>query len=112
MTEQVLDAISCGDFETYTKLCDAQLTSFEPEALGNLLDGMEFHKFYFDNGEIHEILEEEAEKESDDPSFIPSTVLGKNSKAVNTTILNPSVHMLGDDAACIAYIRLTQYMDK
>lgn len=50
MTEQVLDAISCGDFETYTKLCDAQLTSFEPEALGNLLDGMEFHKFYFDNG--------------------------------------------------------------
>ena len=51
MTEQVLDAISCGDFETYTKLCDAQLTSFEPEALGNLLDGMEFHKFYFDNGQ-------------------------------------------------------------
>lgn len=41
-----------------------------------------------------------------------SAVLGKNSKAVNTTILNPSVHMMGEDAACIAYIRLTQYMDK
>ncbi len=25
-------------------------------------------------------------------------VLGKNSKALNTTILNPSVHLLGDDA--------------
>lgn len=39
-------------------------------------------------------------------------VLGKNCKAVNTTILNPHVHLLGEDAAVIAYIRLTQYMDK
>ncbi|XP_018055458.1 PREDICTED: calcium/calmodulin-dependent protein kinase type II alpha chain isoform X5 [Atta colombica] len=39
-------------------------------------------------------------------------VLGKNCKAVNTTILNPHVHLLGEDAACIAYVRLTQYMDK
>nr|CAD7456478.1 unnamed protein product [Timema tahoe] len=40
------------------------------------------------------------------------SVLGKNCKALNTTILNPHVHLLGDDAACIAYVRLTQYMDK
>lgn len=40
------------------------------------------------------------------------SVVGKNCKAVNTTILNPNVHLLGDDAACIAYVRLTQYMDK
>lgn len=33
-------------------------------------------------------------------------------KAINTTILNPHVHLLGDDAACIAYVRLTQYIDK
>ncbi|XP_026679463.1 calcium/calmodulin-dependent protein kinase type II alpha chain [Diaphorina citri] len=72
----------------YTKICDPHLTAFEPEALGNLVEGMEFHKFYFDN------------------------VVGKNCKAVNTTILNPNVHLLGDDAACIAYVRLTQYMDK
>jgi len=26
------------------------MTAFEPEALGNLLEGMEFHKFYFDHG--------------------------------------------------------------
>ncbi|KAL0177858.1 hypothetical protein M9458_026752, partial [Cirrhinus mrigala] len=35
----------------------------------------------------------------------------KNSKPVHTTILNPHVHLIGEDAACIAYIRLTQYMD-
>ncbi|XP_014221030.1 calcium/calmodulin-dependent protein kinase type II alpha chain isoform X8 [Trichogramma pretiosum] len=88
MTEQLIESINTGDFEAYTKICDPHLTAFEPEALGNLVEGMEFHKFYFDN------------------------VLGKNCKAVNTTILNPHVHLLGDDAACIAYVRLTQYMDK
>ncbi|KAK8749345.1 hypothetical protein OTU49_015805 [Cherax quadricarinatus] len=87
-TEQLIDCINGGDFEGYTKICDTHLTSFEPEALGNLVEGLEFHKFYFDN------------------------VLGKNCKAVNTMILNPHVHLLGDDAACIAYVRLTQYMDK
>ena len=50
ITEQLLDAISSGDFESYASMCDPRLTSFEPEALGNLLDGMDFHKFYFDNG--------------------------------------------------------------
>uniref|UniRef100_A0A1B6CFX4 Calcium/calmodulin-dependent protein kinase II association-domain domain-containing protein n=1 Tax=Clastoptera arizonana TaxID=38151 RepID=A0A1B6CFX4_9HEMI len=88
MTEQLIEAINMGDFEAYTKICDPHLTAFEPEALGNLVEGMDFHKFYFDN------------------------VVGKNCKAVNTTILNPNVHLLGDDAACIAYVRLTQYMDK
>ncbi|XP_049819380.1 calcium/calmodulin-dependent protein kinase type II alpha chain isoform X3 [Aethina tumida] len=88
MTEQLIEAINTGDFEAYTKICDPHLTAFEPEAMGNLVEGMDFHKFYFDN------------------------ILGKNCKAVNTTILNPHVHLLGEDAACIAYVRLTQYMDK
>lgn len=28
------------------------MTSFEPEALCNLIEGLEFHKFYFDNGNV------------------------------------------------------------
>jgi len=40
-------------------------------------------------------------------------VLSKNNKtAMNTFILKPYVHFLSDDAACIAYIRLTQYLDR
>lgn len=32
------------------KICDPHLTAFEPESLGNLVEGMDFHKFYFENG--------------------------------------------------------------
>ncbi|XP_026817307.1 calcium/calmodulin-dependent protein kinase type II alpha chain isoform X21 [Rhopalosiphum maidis] len=87
ITEQLIESINNADFEGYTKICDPHMTAFEPEALGNLLEGMEFHKFYFDH------------------------VLGKN-RGINTTVLNPTVHLLGDDAACIAYIILVQYIDK
>ena len=30
-------------------LCSPSMTAFEPEARGNLVEGMAFHKFYFDN---------------------------------------------------------------
>ena len=33
----------------FRRLCDPHLTAFEPEAIGNLVEGLEFHKFYFDN---------------------------------------------------------------
>ncbi|XP_051517285.1 calcium/calmodulin-dependent protein kinase type II subunit gamma-like isoform X25 [Myxocyprinus asiaticus] len=87
ITEQLIEAINNGDFEAYAKICDPGLTCFEPEALGNLVEGMDFHRFYFEN------------------------LLSKNSKPIHTTILNPHVHLIGEDAACIAYIRLTQYVD-
>ncbi|XP_051540041.1 calcium/calmodulin-dependent protein kinase (CaM kinase) II beta 1 isoform X19 [Myxocyprinus asiaticus] len=87
ITEQLIEAINNGEFEAYAKICDPGLTCFEPEALGNLVEGMDFHRFYFEN------------------------LLSKNSKPIHTTILNPHVHLIGEDAACIAYIRLTQYID-
>uniref|UniRef100_A0A8C7KNG6 calcium/calmodulin-dependent protein kinase n=1 Tax=Oncorhynchus kisutch TaxID=8019 RepID=A0A8C7KNG6_ONCKI len=49
ITEQLIEAVNNGDFEAYAKICDPCLTSFEPEALGNLVEGMDFHRFYFDN---------------------------------------------------------------
>ncbi len=36
----------------FSKICDPGLTSFEPEALGNLVEGMDFHRFYFENRKI------------------------------------------------------------
>lgn len=88
LTEQMIAAITSGNYEEYTKYADPALTCFEPETMGNMIVGMDFHKFYFDH------------------------VFSKNNKPVNTSILNPLVHLLGDDAACIAYVKLTQYIDR
>ncbi|XP_033097094.1 calcium/calmodulin-dependent protein kinase type II delta chain-like isoform X2 [Anneissia japonica] len=85
LTEQIIEAIQKGDYETYTQICDPHLTCFEPEAFGNLIHGMDFHKFYFDNA-------------------------NKGNKARNT-IVNPYVHLIGEDTAVIAYVRLTQFIN-
>ncbi|ULT96946.1 hypothetical protein L5515_012137 [Caenorhabditis briggsae] len=85
VTQTLLDAISCKDFDTYTRLCDTSMTCFEPEALGNLIEGIEFHRFYFD---------------------------GNRKNQVHTTMLNPNVHIIGEDAACVAYVKLTQFLDR
>uniref|UniRef100_A0AAQ4Q515 calcium/calmodulin-dependent protein kinase n=1 Tax=Gasterosteus aculeatus aculeatus TaxID=481459 RepID=A0AAQ4Q515_GASAC len=87
VTEQLIEAINNGDFEAYTKICDPGLTSFEPEAMGNLVEGTDFHRFYFENA------------------------LSKGKQPIHTILLNPHVHLIGEEAACIAYIRLTQYID-
>uniref|UniRef100_A0A8C2DK80 calcium/calmodulin-dependent protein kinase n=1 Tax=Cyprinus carpio TaxID=7962 RepID=A0A8C2DK80_CYPCA len=85
VTELLIEAINNGDFEAYTKISDPGLTSFEPEALGNLVDC----RIYFKK----------------------IATLSKGHKPIHTILLNPHVHLIGEDAACIAYIRLTQYMD-
>jgi calcium/calmodulin-dependent protein kinase (CaM kinase) II len=63
-------------------LCHPELTCFEPEAHGQLVQGMAFHKFYFD--------------------------LGASSSPRNTTMASPQVRMLGNDAAVVACVRLVQ----
>lgn len=44
-------------------------------------------------------------------SSVAPPVWSRNSKPVHTTILNPHIHLMGDESACIAYIRITQYLD-
>lgn len=88
MTEQLIEAINNCDLDAYQKLCDVEeLTAFEPEMCGILLKGIDFHKFYFENK------------------------FDKCCQAINTTILNPHVHLLDENAACVAYVRLTQVID-
>lgn len=84
LTQRLLDAIADGDWDTYAKLCDDTLTCFEPEARGHLVQGMAFHKFYFDNLS-HRL-------------------------AVNTTIVSPHVRIPGENVALISYVRLQQRM--
>uniref|UniRef100_A0AC34F259 Calcium/calmodulin-dependent protein kinase II association-domain domain-containing protein n=1 Tax=Panagrolaimus sp. ES5 TaxID=591445 RepID=A0AC34F259_9BILA len=93
VTQQLQDAIACKDFETYSRLCDPSMTCFEPEAQGNLVEDLDFHKFYFDN----------------------AAAMNANTARkpqIHTTVLNPNVHLMGEEGACIAYVRLIQYIDK
>jgi ketosteroid isomerase-like protein len=82
--QRLLASIAAGDWNTYAELCDATLTAFEPEARGHLVEGMDFHQFYFGQGGI----------------------AGPH----NTTMCSPHVRLLGD-VAVVSYVRLVQRLD-
>ena len=81
-TQELLDAIADGDWPTYAELCAEDLTAFEPEARGQRVEGLGFHKFYFD--------------------------LGVPTGTRHTTMIDPKVRLLGEQAALVTYIRLVQ----
>ena len=81
LNQQLLDSITLADWATYEKLCDPTLTAFEPEAVGQLVEGMDFHRFYFAMGGLP----------------------GHH----NTTMCSPNVRIMGD-VAVICYVRLIQ----
>jgi calcium/calmodulin-dependent protein kinase (CaM kinase) II len=82
LTQQLLDSIASGDWTTYERLCDPTLTAFEPEACGQLVTGLLFHKFFFDR------------RERPTPH--------------HTTMCAPHVRLLGADTAIVSYVRLHQ----
>ena len=84
LTRQLVESIVHSDWETYTQLCAEDLTAYEPEANGHLVKGMAFHKHYFDMQNASPYAN------------------------ATTTLSSPSVRILGEEAAVIAYVRLTQ----
>src|SRR5262245_13690067 len=81
LNQRLLDSIASADWKTYEGLCDPSLTCFEPEAMGQLAQGMEFHRFYFE---------------------APGAA-----SPHNTTMASPHVRVMGD-VAVISYVRLNQ----
>jgi hypothetical protein len=81
LNQRLLDCIAQGDWSIYETLCDPTLTAFEPEAQGQLVEGLEFHHFYFRLGGTR----------------------GPN----HTTMCAPRVRLLGD-VAIVTYVRLNQ----
>jgi len=84
VSAKLLKAIDAGDWKGYAALCDESLTCFEPEARGNLVAGMPFHKFYFD---------------------LPG---GGGPRL--SSMASPHVRVMGDTAV-VCYIRLVQKLD-
>src|SRR5690242_5801523 len=81
LTQRLLDSIAAADWATYEELCDSGLTAFEPEARGQLVEGMAFHRFYFN--------------------------LGAAPGHRQTTMCAPRVRLMGD-VAVVTYVRLNQ----
>jgi calcium/calmodulin-dependent protein kinase (CaM kinase) II len=98
-TRSLLESIVAQDWETYTSLVDASISCFEPEAIGNLVEGLEFHKFYFNN----------ENKTNDSTSNYSSSSSSNRKRVNNTTMVRPHVRILaGGNAAVVSYVRLTQ----
>ena len=86
LSQKLLISIDTGDWVKYASLCDASITCFEPEALGHLVTGLPFHKFYFD---------------------LPATA---TRPAKQSSIASPNVRIIGD-AAVVTYVRVVQKLD-
>lgn len=89
LTQQLLTAIATGDWTAYCRLVADDITCFEPEARGQLVEGLPFHEFYF--------------KLPKDPA--------KPARPATNTITTPVVRLLSDTVALVAYVRLTQTLD-
>mmetsp|Transcript_18790 Transcript_18790/g.28139 ORF Transcript_18790/g.28139 Transcript_18790/m.28139 type:complete len:139 (-) Transcript_18790:9-425(-) len=99
LNQELLDSIASGNFSKYNSLCASDLTCFEPETAGVLVQGISFHKYYFD---LDQAMAKETETESASASTLPIT---------NISMSNPHLRWLGDDAVIIAYTRLDQKLD-
>mmetsp|Transcript_8980 Transcript_8980/g.20942 ORF Transcript_8980/g.20942 Transcript_8980/m.20942 type:complete len:170 (+) Transcript_8980:34-543(+) len=87
-TEALLKSVP-NDWAAYESLCDADITCFEPEAVGYCAKGLAFHKFYF------ELFGGKA------ASFPP-----------NTTLCDEDIRILnGGKSAVMVYTRLVQKVD-
>src|SRR5947209_14826033 len=81
LTQRLLDAIAAGDWATYTELCANDLTAFEPEACGQLIEGLSFHQFYFN--------------------------LPNRGQRKQVTMAAPRVRVMGE-VAVVTYVRVNQ----
>ncbi len=84
-SRKLLACIDAGNWGEYVKLCDESITCFEPEALGHLVVGLPFHKFYFD--------------------------LPASNSPRQSTMASPQVRVLSDTSALVTYVRVVQKLD-
>jgi ketosteroid isomerase-like protein len=86
LTRRLLAAVAAGDWSAYVGLVSDDLTCFEPEARGQIVEGLPFHQFYFNL-----------------PPGSP--------RPVTVTLASPRVRFLSENVALVIYVRLTQTLD-
>ena len=86
INQAMLESVASGNWEHYSQVCSADVSCFEAESEGHLVEGLPFHRYYFDlPGE---------------PNASPTPV--------TVTMARPHLRWLSDDAVVLSYTRLTQ----
>ena len=85
INQAMLESVATGDWEHYSKVCSPEISCFEAESEGHLVEGLAFHRYYFE--------------------LPPST---NAPSPVSVTMARPHLRWLSEDAVVLSYTRLTQ----
>lgn len=99
LTELLLNALNQGDYDTYTRLCDPHMTSFEPENMGNLIDNMEYRRLCIDQArqlQIHHHIQRQTASQSQ----VAATSQRQQAIAVAATAAAAAAAAAATAAAC------------
>ena len=88
INQAMLESVASGDWARYASFCANDLSCFEAETNGHLVEGLPFHRYYF-------------ELPAGEGPTIPVTV----------TMARPHLRWLSDDAVVLSYTRLTQRLN-
>ena len=88
INQAMLESVATGDWARYASFCASDLSCFEAETNGHLVEGLPFHQYYFN-------------LPTSDAAPTPATV----------TMARPHLRWLSDDAVVISYTRLTQRLN-
>jgi len=89
INQAMLDSVLRGDWNSYVSYCSDDISCFEAETNGVLVEGKAFHRFYF----------------SDDDSSNTGT---SATASAQVTMVRPHLRWLSDDVVVLSYTRLVQ----
>lgn len=93
LNQSMLKSVLNGDWETYASFCSSDLSCFEAESNGVLVEGLRFHQFYFS------------------PTSQTSTPPQCDRPTAQVTMARPHLRWLNDEAVILSYTRLVQRLE-
>ena len=89
INQAMLESVAKGDWATYAQVCSDDVSCFEAESEGHLVEGLPFHRYYFD-------------LDADNSA---------TRSPITVTMARPHLRWLNDNAVVISYTRLTQKLN-
>ena len=88
INQAMLESVLRGDWQAYAASCSSDVSCFEAETNGVLVEGLPFHRFYFSDSE--------SGTDTNEPA------------AAQVTMARPHLRWLSDDVVVVSYTRLVQ----